>query len=231
MYAQPYSSPRWQPAPAAVGTRMPSERPWSTFQPGAQNGTLAWPRTQNAHDTPINQGVTARSIRRAPSYAQIAQLPIDPSQSGFEAQGPSMASMGTPGCNSEQIYPYDVGMLLQTGPDPRQRPTMDMRRQSPPTCVPPGLLSTNSIWNAPQQPGSVEGWLDVPRAAGERSGLVVNNSLLPGSLDVLQSSTANLDLVSVSSSNRRSKKEIMSATSEHKCSSCGAGMNTLEGLR
>jgi hypothetical protein len=80
----------------------------------------------------------------------------------------------------------------------------------------------------------ITGWLGQPTPFVERAGLVVN-TLSNTNIDptqLLRSPVESIDTSSVTSSTRRSKREIMSGTSgEYKCRACGAGFNTPDDQR
>ena len=78
------------------------------------------------------------------------------------------------------------------------------------------------------------GWLGQPTPFVERAGLVVNTSSNTNidPTQLLKSPVESIDTSSVTSSTRRSKREIMSGTSgEYKCRACGAGFNTPDDQR
>ena len=95
-----------------------------------------------------------------------------------------------------------------------------------------GTLDQFSDFTLYEDPLAV--WLGQPTPFVERAGLVVNMSsntnIDPTKL--LKSPVESIDTSSVTSSTRRSKREIMSGTSgEYKCRACGAGFNTPDDQR
>ena len=182
-----------------------------------------------------NSTVT-RSLRRAPSYAQIAQLPSPQGQGNqiqaFDLGGATMTTRNTP----RQSYRPGPQPLFQSESRLPLHSILNMRRQSPPACISPSVLSKENIKTAGKSRGpnrgdnTVAGWLQQPRVAGQRSGFVGNDSLSPGALQTVQSPTRSADEYSFNSSGRRSKREIMSSSSEHTCS-CGAGLKSAGDLK
>jgi len=182
----------------------------------------------NAHSPQVPGDATHRRQR---SYADVVQVPRpnDPAPLG---QGSSSIPAFGSTTSSEHLRPQRARQPWQSGPYPEQQPGpgVDMRR--PPDNVIVPLLQSN-IQNIDRHMqgymNPVAGWIQVPRAAGERTGFPVNHALiLPGATAAMspQASVAGSSGVGGS---RRLKTEILSANSDHTCE-CGAGFASSEGL-
>ena len=164
---------------------------------------------------------------QAPSYAQVAA-----------AYRPSAYTNATP----TTAYNAGFATTLQQNwgnPAPRQDATWnaEVRRETPSTSTPSSILPQENLnyvdpgYDFTLMADPVTGWLQVPKAAGERTGLVVNISPPQLQHNTLKSPTGSIAASSVNSSGRRSKKEIMSGNCEYRCQHCGAGFYTPDDRR
>lgn len=162
--------------------------------------------------------------RRQRSYAEAAQAAIQGSWPWTgQNQAGSAPIYGVPSRSGHDEQQYR-GALLQSGTSSRQPVSSS--------------LSQRNVEQANQQQGfyrtetSVEGWVAEPRAAGERTGLIV--SPRPHSYQfraqTAMSPHGSIGGSSTLGNSRRSRHEIMSVTNDFMCTQCRAGFPTYEGL-
>lgn len=192
-----------------------------------------------APGAPLYQGVPGHPRKR--SYAEAAQwwAPAHP-DTGYTGQGPSVPTLDQIDATPHgQASGHQLRTPLQPRTDPRQQPGLhlDMRRQ-PNVHIPAAAsLSQENIntvnqhngW--PQRGDAVAGWVDEPRATGERTGLSVKT--LPSLLGIHPAMSPQESMADLSTlgNSRRPKAEIMSAISDYMCSECRASCRDSAALR
>lgn len=167
---------------------------------------------------------------RSQSWAEIADLPFQRTTAGPTARRvfspPPMGEMRLP--NRPRMYNgTPTARQALTVPDATPPPVfrMDMRQETPPDFMdiddlPPPMSSEERMAS----------WLQLPRAAGERTGLRLSTNALPTTPSTMLSPARSVAGQSDRSS-RRSRKERQNWSSDHKCNVCGEGFYIAEYLK
>ncbi|KAK3691161.1 hypothetical protein LTR37_018815 [Vermiconidia calcicola] len=181
---------------------------------------------------------TRQQAGRQLSYAEVTQLP--PEQ-GIQSRRDGRAQYST--LSQQEIYVVRPRHAVshrhqdeqppRTAQHPNQNPntriSVDPRNNFPPLLAQDVLVTNSRRLGIASATHSLQGWLEVPMAVGERTGLPINRSpRQPTPQTPVASPPTSIATNSASSSARRSKREIMSGDGQYQCDQCPAGFYTAE---